>query len=115
MSFSSRAALQRTESNASQAARDATAARAKNSPLGVVATKPMRDMLFISFSEKMHNAPADASKGVNVGHLMKLVAKNAKQGAQLTPQGVLRWPLTSAKAEDVLRETRELLQMMGEQ
>ena len=40
---------------------------------------------------------------------MKLVAKNAKNGAQFTPQGVLKWPLSSAKAEDVIRETRELL------
>jgi transcription-repair coupling factor (superfamily II helicase) len=41
--------------------------------------------------------------------LMKLVARNAKKGAQFTPQGILRWPLTSAKAEDVLAETRLLL------
>ena len=26
-----------------------------------------------------------------------------------TPQGILRWPLTSARAEDVLAETRTLL------
>ena len=40
---------------------------------------------------------------------MKLVSRNAKLGAQLTPQGVLRWPLSSAQAEDVIRETRDLL------
>ena len=40
---------------------------------------------------------------------MKLVSRNTKNGAQFTPQGVLRWPLTSAKAEDVLAETRALL------
>jgi len=40
---------------------------------------------------------------------MKLVSRNAKRGAQFTPQGVLRWPLTSAKAEDVITETRMLL------
>jgi transcription-repair coupling factor (superfamily II helicase) len=40
---------------------------------------------------------------------MKLVARNAKRGAQFTPQGILRWPLTTAKAEDVLAETRALL------
>ena len=41
--------------------------------------------------------------------MMKLVSRNAKRGAQFTPQGVLRWPLTSAKAEDVITETRMLL------
>ncbi|MDE1163626.1 MAG: transcription-repair coupling factor [Acidobacteriaceae bacterium] len=114
LNFSSRAALNRTESNATKAVRDATATRATNSPLGVAVMKPMRDMLFLTFSEKLHNAPLEPGKGIHVGLLMKLVAKYAKQGAQLTPQGVLRWPLTSGKAEDVLRETRELLQMMSE-
>ena len=71
--------------------------------------KAMRDMLYVTFSDKLHAAPADPGKGVNVGSLMKLVARNAKQGAQLTPQGVLRWPLSSAQAEDVIRETRDLL------
>jgi transcription-repair coupling factor (superfamily II helicase) len=32
---------------------------------------------------------------------MKLVSRNTKRGAQFTPQGFLRWPLASAKAEDV--------------
>ena len=71
--------------------------------------KPMRDMLFLTFSEKLHAAPADPGKGVNVGTLMKLVARNAKNGAQLTPQGVLRWPLSGGSAETVITETRELL------
>jgi transcription-repair coupling factor (superfamily II helicase) len=50
-----------------------------------------------------------AHSAVDPGVLMKLVARNAKRGAQFTPQGVFRWPLTSAKAEDVLAETRTLL------
>jgi transcription-repair coupling factor (superfamily II helicase) len=48
-------------------------------------------------------------KMVEPGVLMRLVSRNAKKGAQFTPQGVLRWPLSSAKAEDVLAETRALL------
>ena len=44
--------------------------------------------------------------------MMKLVSRNAKRGAQLTAQGVLRWPLTSAKAADVLAETRALLESL---
>jgi transcription-repair coupling factor (superfamily II helicase) len=111
LQFSSRAALNRpAESNAAKAAREATATRAQNSPLAQAGKmKPMRDMLFVTFSEKLHAAPQNEGDGVNVGLLMKLVAKNAKNGAQLTPQGVLRWPLSSGQADDVLRETRELL------
>ena len=66
-------------------------------------------MLYVTFSDKLHAAPQEEGKGINAGMLMKLVAKNAKNGAQFTPQGVLKWPLSSAKAEDVIRETRELL------
>ncbi|HEY4354867.1 MAG TPA: transcription-repair coupling factor [Acidobacteriaceae bacterium] len=114
LQFSSRAALNRSESNATVAAREATAARAVNAPSAKAGQmKPMRDMLYVTFSEKLHAAPADPGKGINVGALMKLVARNAKSGAQLTPQGVLRWPLTSGQAEDVIRETRELLGALG--
>jgi transcription-repair coupling factor (superfamily II helicase) len=49
---------------------------------------------------------------VDPGIMMKLVSRNAKRGAQFTPQGVLRWPLTSARAEDVLAETRALLESL---
>jgi transcription-repair coupling factor (superfamily II helicase) len=111
LQFSSRAALNRgNESNATKAARDATATRATSSPLAQAGKmKPMREMLFITFSEKLHAAPAESGKGINVGALMKLVSRNAKNGAQLTPQGVLRWPLSASDAETVLSETRELL------
>jgi transcription-repair coupling factor (superfamily II helicase) len=79
--------------------------------------KTFVEMLHIRFAA----AAADSSQqdGPQVGGarahvdpaaMMKLVARNAKRGAQFTPQGVLRWPLTSAKAEDVIRETRELLE-----
>jgi transcription-repair coupling factor (superfamily II helicase) len=111
LQFSSRAALNRgSESNAAKAAREATATRATNSPLAQAGKmKPMRDVLFITFSEKLHAAPAESGKGINVGALMKLVSRNAKSGAQLTPQGVLRWPLSGSDAETVLAETRDLL------
>ena len=46
---------------------------------------------------------------IDPGKLMQLVARNARRGAQFTPQGIFRWPLTSAKPEDVLTETRTLL------
>jgi transcription-repair coupling factor (superfamily II helicase) len=110
LQFSTRTVINRTETNATRAAREATAARALGSPLAQAGRiAPMRDMLFLSFSEKLHAAPAEEGKGVNPGLLMKLVAKNAKAGAQLTPQGVLKWPLSASDADTVLRETRELL------
>jgi transcription-repair coupling factor (superfamily II helicase) len=110
LQFSSRAALHRTESNATRAVRETAAVRPTNAPFARAGQmKPMRDMLFVTFSEKLHAAPAGSGKGINVGALMKLVARNAKNGAQLTPQGVLRWPLSGGDAETVIAETRELL------
>lgn len=54
----------------------------------------------------------DPKSMIDPGELMKLVARYAKRGAQFSPQGVLRWPLTSAKSEDVLAETRSLLEQL---
>ena len=67
-------------------------------------------MLHLRFATP-ENAASDtlAHASVDPGVLMKLVARNAKRGAQFTPQGVFRWPLTSAKADDVIAETRSLL------
>ena len=44
---------------------------------------------------------------------MKLVAKAAKRGAQFTPQGVLKYPLTGMKPDDVLIEIRMLLDQLA--
>ncbi|WP_263373232.1 transcription-repair coupling factor [Granulicella aggregans] len=82
-----------------------------------VPQKGFVEMLNIKFAEKLAGgAPATApgvapakDRMVEPGVLMRLISRNAKRGAQFTPQGVLRWPLTSAKAEDVLAETRALL------
>jgi transcription-repair coupling factor (superfamily II helicase) len=110
LQFSSRAALNRSENNAAKAVRDAAGPRPPNAPFAQAGKmKPTRDMLFVTFSEKLHAAPADSARGINVGALMKLVARNTRNGAQLTPQGVLRWPLSASDAETVIAETRELL------
>jgi transcription-repair coupling factor (superfamily II helicase) len=109
LQFSSRAVINRSETNATRAAREVAGVRPANAPLQAGKIKAMRDMLYVTFSDKLHAAPQEEGKGINAGMLMKLVAKNAKNGAQFTPQGVLKWPLSSAKAEDVIRETRELL------
>ncbi len=113
LQFSTRAAANRPVTNATVALRETAAVRPANAPAAQAGKlKPMREMLYVTFSEKLHAAPADEGKGLNVGALMKLVARNAKNGAQLTPQGTLRWPLSSAKADVVLAETRELLEML---
>jgi transcription-repair coupling factor (superfamily II helicase) len=41
--------------------------------------------------------------------LMRLVARHAKRGAQFTPQGLLKYPLTATRSDEVLLEIHELL------
>jgi transcription-repair coupling factor (superfamily II helicase) len=68
--------------------------------IGVSQVDRKRDQLHVRFSE--HAA-------VDPGRLMKLVAKNAKRGAQFTPQGILKFPLAGSRPEEVLTEVRILL------
>jgi transcription-repair coupling factor (superfamily II helicase) len=68
--------------------------------IGVAQVDRKRDAVHIRFTE---------SAAVDPGRLMKLVAKNAKRGAQFTPQGVLKFPMAAVKPDDVLREVRALL------
>jgi transcription-repair coupling factor (superfamily II helicase) len=68
--------------------------------IGVAQIDRKRGELQIRFTE---NAAVDPN------HLMKLVARNAKRGAQFTPQGVLKLPLKTSRPDEVLLEIRELL------
>jgi transcription-repair coupling factor (superfamily II helicase) len=68
--------------------------------MGVAQIDRKRGELQIRFTE---NASVDPT------HLMKLVARNAKRGAQFTPQGLLKLPLKAARSDEVLLEIRELL------
>ena len=74
--------------------------------------KSFVEMLHVKFvavnADPSHFADK-SNKTVDPGTLMKLVSRNSKRGAQFSPNGTLRWPLPSAKAEDVLSETRALL------
>jgi transcription-repair coupling factor (superfamily II helicase) len=72
--------------------------------IGVSQVDRKRDQLHIRFTE---------TATVDPGRLMKLVAKNAKRGAQFTPQGVLRFPLTATKPEEILNEVRALLEELA--
>jgi transcription-repair coupling factor (superfamily II helicase) len=44
---------------------------------------------------------------------MTLVARNAKRGAQFTPQGLLKYPLAHTRPDEVLLEVRELLENLA--
>ncbi|WP_158750946.1 transcription-repair coupling factor [Acidobacterium sp. S8] len=86
---------------------EAALLRAECERVGVAQVDRKRDQLHIRFTEQA---------SVDPGRLMKLVAKNAKRGAQFTPQGVLRYPLSQTKPDEVLMEIRLLLdELMVEQ
>jgi len=78
-------------------------------------TKIFVEMLHIKFADVNADPAKLAHAKIDPGILMKLVSRNAKRGVQFTPQGTLRWPLPSAKAEDVLSETRALLDSLDTQ
>jgi len=79
---------------------EAAALRLECERIGVAQIDRRRAELQIRFVE---NAQVDPQ------HLMRLVARNAKRGAQFTPQGVLKYPLSTARPDEVLLEIRELL------
>jgi transcription-repair coupling factor (superfamily II helicase) len=79
---------------------EAASLRLECERMGVAQIDRRRAELQIRFTE---NAQVDPPT------LMRLVARNAKRGAQFTPQGVLKYPLASAKPDEVLLEIRELL------
>jgi transcription-repair coupling factor (superfamily II helicase) len=68
--------------------------------MGIAQIDRKRGELHIRF---MENAAVDPA------HLMRLVARNAKRGAQFTPQGLLKYPLASMRSDEVLLEIHELL------
>jgi len=68
--------------------------------MGIAQVDRRRSELQIRF---MENAAVDPV------HLMRLVAKNAKRGAQFTPQGLLKYPLAATRPDEVLLEIHEVL------
>ncbi len=83
---------------------DAATLRLTSERLGVQQIDRKRDQLHIRFSDKAEIDP---------GRLMKLVARNAKKGAQFTPQGVLRFPLAGKKPAEVFQEVHALLEQLA--
>ncbi|MHB1937509.1 MAG: transcription-repair coupling factor [Acidobacteriaceae bacterium] len=45
--------------------------------------------------------------------LMQLVARNAKRGAQFTPQGILRFPIKATQPAEILAELRRLIETLA--
>ena len=68
--------------------------------IGIAQVDRKRAELHIRFTE---NAAIDPQT------LMRLVALNAKRGAQFTPQGLLKYPLAATRSDEVLLEIRELI------
>jgi transcription-repair coupling factor (superfamily II helicase) len=68
--------------------------------IGIAQVDRKRAELHVRFKE---NADIDPQQ------LMHLVARNAKRGAQFTPQGLLKYPLVATRSDEVLLEIHELL------
>ena len=72
--------------------------------IGVAQVDRKRGELQIRFTE---NASVDPQ------HLMQLVSRNAKRGAQFTPQGLLKYPLAASRPDEILLEIHELLEILA--
>ena len=72
--------------------------------MGIAQVDRKRGELQIRF---MENAIVDPRQ------LMRLVAQNAKRGAQFTPQGLLKYPLTATRPDEVLLEIHEVLDKLA--
>jgi len=69
--------------------------------LGIAQIDRKRGEVQLRFSERAIIDPQQ---------LMRLVARNAKRGAQFTPQGLLKYPLAATRPDEVLLEIQELVE-----
>jgi transcription-repair coupling factor (superfamily II helicase) len=72
--------------------------------MGIAQIDRKRAELQIRFMEKA---------AVDPQHLMRLVARNAKRGAQFTPQGLLKYPLAATRSDEILLEIHEVLAQLA--
>jgi transcription-repair coupling factor (superfamily II helicase) len=79
---------------------EAASMRLECERLGIAQIDRKRAELQLRFSE---------NAGIDPQHLLRLVARNAKRGAQFTPQGVLKFPLAALRPDEILLEIRELI------
>ncbi|MEO6966368.1 MAG: TRCF domain-containing protein, partial [Acidobacteriaceae bacterium] len=71
---------------------------------GVAAVDRKGQMVSIRFTE---------TAGIDPEKLMHLVARNAKRGAQFTPQGILRFPVKATAPAAILDELRHLIEALA--
>ena len=83
---------------------EAAGVRLECERLGIAQVDRKRGELQIRF---MENAVVDPQV------LMRLVARNAKRGAQFTPQGLLKYPLKATRSDEILLEIHEVLAMLA--
>jgi transcription-repair coupling factor (superfamily II helicase) len=83
---------------------EAASLRLECERIGIAQVDRKRAELHIRFAE---NASIDPQ------HLMRLVSRNARRGAQFTPQGVLKYPLAAARPDEVLLEIRDLINTLA--
>src|SRR5579863_6710602 len=83
---------------------EAASLRLECERIGIAQIDRKRGELHIRFTE---NAAIDPQ------HLMRLVARNAKRGAQFTPQGVFKYPLAASRPDEVLLEIRDLINTLA--
>jgi transcription-repair coupling factor (superfamily II helicase) len=83
---------------------EAASLRLECERIGVAQIDRKRTELQIRFTE---------TASIDPQHLMRLVAKNAKRGAQFTPQGVLKFPLAATRPDEILLEIRELISTLA--
>jgi len=83
---------------------EAASLRLECERIGIAQIDRKRSELQIRFAE-------DAA--IDPQHLMRLVAKNTKRGAQFTPQGVLKFPLAAIRPDEILLEIRELINKLA--
>ena len=83
---------------------EAASLRLECERMGIAQIDRKRAELQIRFTEKA---------AIDPQHLMRLVAKNAKRGAQFTPQGMLKFPLAATRPDEVLLEIRDLLEKLA--
>jgi transcription-repair coupling factor (superfamily II helicase) len=68
--------------------------------IGIAQIDRKRGELQIRFTEHAAVAP---------DRLMTLVSRNAKRGAQFTPQGLLKYPLAATRPDEILLEIQDLI------
>jgi len=71
--------------------------------LGITQVDRKRRELQLRFSEK---------SSIDPQRLMRVVARYAKRGGQFTPQGILKLPLSSERPDEMLLETRDLIDQL---